>query len=151
METKHHIKSLVLFVCLFLSQVELSVVKGDKGDIALFGCLPRKTVGHTQSTAIPTYLPFPLLGVSKFASSLTPQNVRPGFQNLLLGVHWQHVSFISFNGVHKSQSVRSRREFMAIAKSNCSPLGGLWIPKQSVKVITEFSSLFSISKSLTYI
>lgn len=98
-----------------------------------------------------TYPALQILGVSKFASSLTPQNVRPGFQNLLLRAHWQHVSFISFNGVHKSQSVRSRREFMAIAKSNCSPLGGPWIPKQSVKVITEFSSLFSISKSLTYI
>lgn len=40
---------------------------------------------------------------------------------------------------------------MAIAKSNCSPLGGLWIPRQSVKVITEIGSIFSISKSVTYI
>lgn len=46
---------------------------------------------------------------------------------------------------------RSRRKFMAIARSSCSPLGGLWIPRQSVKVITEISSIFSTSKSLPYI
>ena len=40
---------------------------------------------------------------------------------------------------------------MAIAKSNCSPRGGLWIPEQPVKVTTEIGSIFSISKSLTYI
>lgn len=150
-ETKHHRKGLVFVFVFVLSQVELSVVKYDRAGIATFGCFPRKIVRHTQSTAIPTSSPCsPNFGVSKFASSLTPQNAGPGFQNSLLA-HLQPVSFISFNGVHKSQYVKSRREFMAIAKSSWSPLGGLWIPSQSVKVITEISSIFSISKSLLYI
>lgn len=110
-----------------------------------------KLSGTPKAQQFPHHHPvLQVLGVSKLASSLTPQNAGPGFQNSLLA-HLQPVSFISFNGVHKSQNVKSRREFIAIAKSSWSPLGGLWIPTQSVKVITEISSIFSISKSLTYI
>lgn len=64
------------------------MVKGDKVDTAISGCFPRKTVGHTQSIAAATYLPSSPNsgrggGASNFASSSTPQNVRPGFQNVV--------------------------------------------------------------------
>lgn len=102
------VKGLVLFGCLFQSQVELTVVEGDKVDTAISGCLPRKIVGHTQSIAIATYLPCSPnsggRGTSNFSSPSTPQNVRPGFQNVV-GITLVH--FVSSNGVPKSQNVRS--------------------------------------------
>lgn len=45
-EDKASHKGSYLFLFLFLSQIELSVVKDDKVDIATFSCLPRKTVAH---------------------------------------------------------------------------------------------------------
>lgn len=88
------------------------MVKGDKVDTAISGCLPRKTVGHTQSIATATYLPCsPNLGGVGGAHLILllppPHKMSDLDFKTLLGSHLQLVHFVSSNGVPKSQNVRS--------------------------------------------